>query len=158
MLRRVRAIIGLGLIWALVWLPSGLLLGLVMRGISQSVPRSIPLWYVVIWTCLGASSGAVFAILLATMERNRTLGELSPQRLALWGAIAGAALPITVGVLVITLIPELRLVHEAPAVLAAMAVLGSVCAWATLRLAQRGALAEASAPRPPIVPAARGGA
>ena len=146
MLRRLRGILAFGLIWALIWLPSGLLLGLVMGWISRSPPRNIPLLYVVVWTCLGASSGAVFATLLATMERNRTLGELSPRRLALWGAIAGAALPIGVSLLVITLVPELRLVPEAPAVFAAMAVLGSVCAWATLRLAQRGSPVEGSAP------------
>jgi hypothetical protein len=136
MLRRIRGALSLAGLWAVAWVPVGVLVGLA-KGWSHLPPRSkSELVFLAVWTFLGASSGAVFAALLATLEKNRTLADLSPRRLAVWGAIGGAALPVVVSLLITTLVRGLSLNSDAPGVFLIMALMGSVCAWLTLRIAR----------------------
>jgi hypothetical protein len=136
MFRRLRAALSLAALWAGVWLPAGIVLGFVFRWTGRS--WRIPLWYPVVWTLLGASCGGLFAFLLAALGRQHTLDELPPRRLALWGAIAGAALPVGGTLLLLALIPNASLTPDATVVFAVMALLGGACAWASLKIAQRG--------------------
>ena len=144
MFRRLRAALSLASLWAAVWLPAGVVLGLLFGWTGHS--WRLPLWYPVIWTLLGASSGAAFALLLAALGRQHTLDELSPRTLALWGATVGAAIPVGATLLLMAFVPELRLTQDATVVFASMALLGSVCAWASLKIARRGATLHVDAP------------
>lgn len=147
MLRRIRGALSVALIWALAWLPFGVVVGLWKGWVSLPPRHEIDLWFVAVWTLLGACAGGVFAILLAALERYRTLSELSPRRLAAWGAIGGAGLPVA-GSLLITLLTDLSLASDAPGIFALMALLGATCAWMTLRIARRGRLRpDPDAPR-----------
>ena len=144
MFRRLRAALSLASLWAAVWLPTGIVLGFVFGSPVRSWHRS--LWYPVVWTLLGGSSGAAFAFLLAALGRQYTLDELSPRTLALWGATAGAALPVGASLLLIAIVPNLSLTQEATPVFASMALLGGACAWASVRMARRGAASYADVP------------
>lgn len=132
--RRLRGIIGAALTWAVIWLPVGLVL-LLARPASD-VARSIRL--LSIWEVWGASSGAIFAIVLALAERNHTLAELSLLRVTAWGAIGAMVLPIllTVSALLRWNLTSLDW-WIALMVLAVGAALGAVCAGVTFALARR---------------------
>jgi hypothetical protein len=141
MFRRLRAALSLASLWAAVWLPAGIVLGFVFGWTGHS--WRLPLWYPVVWTLLGASCGAVFAFLLAALGRQYTLNELSPRQIALWGATVGAALPVGGTLLLMAFIPGSSLTQDATVVFALMALLGGVCAWASLKIAQRGETLDA---------------
>jgi hypothetical protein len=142
--RRLRGTLGLASLWAAVWLPTGVLLSLVLGWTGHSL--RLPSWYLGAWTVLGASSGAVFAMLLALFERRRSLQDLSVRRLSIWGAAAGAALPIAGSLLLVAFVSGLSLSSDAPVVFAVLALLGASSAWATLTIARRGATGEQVAP------------
>jgi hypothetical protein len=144
MFRRVRAALSLASLWAAVWLPAGIVLAFVFRWAGGS--WRLPVWYPVVWTLLGASCGAAFAFLLAALGRQHTLDELLPRTLALWGATAGAALPVGGALLLMAFVPGLRLTQDATVVFASMALLGALCAWASVKIAQRGAPSHNDAP------------
>ena len=136
-MRRFRALIVTGLLWATVWLPIGI--GLAIFGATQ--PRTdivgpSPTWLVAVWTGWGALSGVLFALTLSLAERRRTLQELSIPRIAVWGALGSMTLPLVV--IVIDrfssydddwLLPLL--------VLGFSAALGGACAAWTLAMARR---------------------
>jgi hypothetical protein len=115
-----------------VWLPAGVILAFLLGWTGNS------LWFLGLWTTLGAASGAIFALLLARFERRRSLHELSARRLAIWGATAGAAIPIVGSFLLVSLVTDVSLGSDAPIVFAALALLGASCAWATIAIARRG--------------------
>jgi hypothetical protein len=142
-LRGLRGTLSLAALWAAVWLPAGIILGFVLDWAEHSLRP--PFWYLG-WTALGASSGASFALLLALFERRRSFQELSTRRLTVWGAAAGAALPIAGTRLLVALMPDLRLSSDTPILFAVLALLGASCAWATLAIARRGATVERAAP------------
>jgi hypothetical protein len=88
----------------------------------------------VFWSTLGAFSGAVFATLLLGFERRRSIDTLAGRRVAVWGALGGATLP-----LVVIALGGLdgRLSSDwlmAPLI---SGTLGAVCATASVRLARR---------------------
>jgi|RhiMetdeSRZDD1v2_1073273.scaffolds.fasta_scaffold57739_6 hypothetical protein len=129
-LRRIRGTVSVALIWAIAWLPVGVLVGLSMGWLGFR--------FLLVWTTLGACAGAVFAILLATFERKRTVHDLSSRRLTIWGAVGGAAIPVIASVLIDLLIRGISLTRGAPVVFGVLALMGAVCAWGTLRIARRG--------------------
>jgi hypothetical protein len=125
-IRRIRAMLRTAVVWSAAWTVPGL-----------------------VWTCVGAISGAAFALTLSVAERRRSsLGTLSMRRVVSWGAIGGAALPLVVLPLLPIVAPELA--GQFPAVqnlsaalrqglLAASVygLLGAVSAGASLQLARR---------------------
>jgi hypothetical protein len=138
MFRRLRSALVLGAIWGAVWFPVGIVVGLVFTRLYD------PTWTnflsgLAAWTVIGVSSGATFALLVAMFERNRTIQQLAVARLALWGMIGGAALPVAAILVLLKYVPGAHLSSSGRAVFALMAVLGSVCAIATLWLARRDA-------------------
>jgi hypothetical protein len=128
-LRRIRGAASVALIWAAAWLPVGVLVAAWKGWLSPE--------FLGVWTLLGACAGAVFAILLATLERRRTLEDLSPRRLTMWGALGGAALPVGGSLLIDLLVRGTSLTGDAPVIFGILALLGAACAWATLRIARR---------------------
>jgi hypothetical protein len=122
----------MAILWGVAWLPAGVALGLTMRWVRFPVTRVTDLSFLAFWTGIGVLSGA----LLATLERDQTLERLSAHRVAVWGALGGATVPV-LSTLVVLAVTNLHLAAEAPPVFLAMAALGSACALATLWLARR---------------------
>ena len=152
--RRVRGILGVSVTWGVVWgvlgsaLSAALLwwtsrhdAALEMPGVVASLPTMF-----VFWSTLGAFSGAVFATLLLGFERRRSVDTLAGRRVAVWGALGGATLPLVVialGGLDGRLSSDWLL---APLI---SGTLGAVCATASLRLARQTPGAEQSIVKSP---------
>ena len=107
-----------------------------MRWVRFPTTGAMDLYFLGFWTGIGILSGAVFAALLATLERDQTLERVSARRVAVWGALGGATVPV-LSTLVVLAVTNLHLSAEAPPVFLAMAALGGACALATLWLARR---------------------
>ena len=142
MLRKLRGILSTAAVWALVWLPIGLSLALILGPPSECLycaPHWL-LYQIVIWAIWGALSGALFAVILILMERRRTLAELSLRRNATWGALASLFLPLLLAIL--ELIEYWSYLGEqfwrfTMLALVVASGLGAACAALTLKAAQR---------------------
>jgi membrane protease YdiL (CAAX protease family) len=94
-LRRIRAALLMGVTWAVVWLPAGLLLGLVL-----DPDGSMDEPWILVGTYPGFLAGVVFSIVLGIAARRRKLDDLSVAKVAGWGAVAGViigSLPFVLG-------------------------------------------------------------
>lgn len=95
-LRKLRGVAGLtaigglaGALFGSLWaVATTLFLG--VGGISATMVATIA----APWTLIGATSAAGVAVLLATFDSKKTLGELSPLRTGLWGGLLGALGPL----------------------------------------------------------------
>lgn len=135
-LRKLRGIAGMSLVWSAAFVAFWLLLGTIIRMVD---PPSIdagegPLAMAPLFALLGAIAGTLFGITLAFGERRRTLAELKLPRMALWGAIGGAALPLLLG--------------KPLGNVAVFAPLGALLSSGSLLLARRAARAELESPTP----------
>jgi len=140
LLRRIRSALLLGAVWGLVWAPAGVLHGLAIRA-PFDVPLSWRLTVLGIWTTIGFLSGCVFALLLAAAERHRALEELSPRRIALWGALGGWTFPLLASLVVVSMGDFVT--ADGYTMLALMPGLGAASAAGTLWLARRSSEAPA---------------
>ena len=138
MFRRLRSALVIGLLWGIVWLILGVPLAVGMRWIGFP-PRSVEAFNLAVWTGLGVVSGATFAALLARLERDRTLDTLDPRRLALWGILAGAGIPIVLSAILLAVVPYLSLDSSAYGIFTLLGVTGAATALGTIALAKRGA-------------------
>ena len=150
LVRRVRGVLVTALVWAVAWLPVGLIVG-VIRALAIQLPEvwltpgmrlSIFLEIVGVltltWMIWGAISGALFAVLVALLERRREVDTLSSRRTVIWGALGAMALPTTILLIVLAEAPGFTLIQPAVWTLSISAAQGAVCAFGTLALAQRG--------------------
>ncbi len=156
--RRLRGIIGVAGTWAAAFAGFGFIATVLAMGIAVGVggmPSSLVRgigaaeWIagVLRWAALGAVSGAGFAIAVIRNGRGRTVDDLIPGRVALWGAGAGAvgsAVVAAAGLVAINLSGKLgdgvptSIVAAGVCGLAVMGgVLGATLATATLRAARR---------------------
>ena len=94
-LRRVRGAVVMGLLWAAVWVPVAVVIGLAVDP-DGSMDE--------MWPAIGAFpgflGGVVFSIVLGIVGRRRRFDELSVPRFAAWGALAGllvGLLPFVLG-------------------------------------------------------------
>src|SRR5262245_5261913 len=140
--RRIRGILVVATTWALAWGALGSALSVAELWWARRhnpVFRNFAIVDVfpdafVFWALLGFVSGAVFAILLARLERRRSVDDLAVGRVAAWGALGGASLPllaIAIGALTGNIPSDW---FSAPVI---SGVLGAMCAAASLRLAKR---------------------
>ena len=87
-------------LWAVAWTIPGLIwvgiLALRLHNASRHMGGREFAWAVLLnWTTVGAISGAAFALALGLAERRKaSLAALSMRRVAGWGAVGGAVLPI----------------------------------------------------------------
>lgn len=97
--RWLRGALGIGLTWAGLWVIVGLLLWTVIRVFRpDDIDRGEGLSVVLpIFGIVGLLSGLGFAALLSLAERRRQLGELSLGRVAVWGLLGSAAIPLLLG-------------------------------------------------------------
>ena len=86
--KRIRAALGLGLIWGLGW---GLVGGFIMEGFIDPQGRIADMWPQGL-AFTGFFAGLFFSALLWLAEGRRSLTELSMARVGLWGALSGALL------------------------------------------------------------------
>jgi hypothetical protein len=155
-LRRLRAVLITALIWAFLWLPVGLIAGIYRSFTLQSydgVPWAPPtleqfvmavLVNVAAWMTWGAISGAVFAVLLASIERRRDVSALSLRRTATWGTLGAVALPTIILAAFLAVEPEFSLLSLAVWPLTISALAGAVSGATTLLLAKRAGAALSS--------------
>lgn len=101
MLRRLRALLLTATLWAVVWALAGALVALLHWGLFPLEGferlRALPNYLGTYGIDLGIAGflcGAGFGALLVGAERNRTIAELSHHRIATWGGIAGAVMPV----------------------------------------------------------------
>lgn len=142
-LKRVRAAVVMGLTWAVLWAPVGVLVGLVVDP-DGSMDE--------MWPAIGAYPGflcgIVFSGVLVAVARHRRLHELSLSRFAAWGAVAGAAagvLPFLIGEPAGTT-PVWLLGSVVVASFAVMSGASAAASLALARRAERRALLDAGQP------------
>jgi hypothetical protein len=99
LLRWIRGALGIGVTWAALWMVFGVLLVIVARivrphdvGPGEGLSEVLPVLAIV-----GLLSGLGFAAFLSVAERRRKLHELSLGRVALWGLLGSAAIPLVLG-------------------------------------------------------------
>lgn len=102
MTRLVRALRGaavIGIAWGFAWILVGAVIGLVIGVVSpediepgEGPERALPILGLV-----GFLSGLGFAGLLALAERHSRVEELSLARVAVWGLLGSAAIPLLMG-------------------------------------------------------------
>ena len=94
-LKRIRAAVLMGLTWAVVWLPLGPLLGLIL---DPDGTMDEP--WLLVGVYPGFLAGVMFSMVLGIAARHRRLQELSVKKVAGWGAIAGlliGSIPFVLG-------------------------------------------------------------
>ncbi len=84
-LRRIRGSLGTGFTWAAAWFAVGFVPRWVF-GVQTDLP------FPLLFGGLGFIAGATFSGLLMLTEGRRRLDQLSPPRVALWGALGGLLL------------------------------------------------------------------
>ena len=130
-LRRIRAAVTMGLIWAVPWAVVALLIGMIVDP-DGSMDEMWP----VIGAYPGFLGGVLFSIVLSIAERHRPLSELSVRRFAAWGAAAGLAigvLPFLLG----TPAAEINVARLATVVIGSFTVMSAGSAAGSLVLARR---------------------
>ena len=145
MLRRIRAATMLGLLWAFVWLPTAVVAGMAFEWLSFPL-RSTDWLLLAIFVGLGFASGATFGALLSRLERNRTVEGIAPSRLAIWGLLAGAGIPILLCLIVLAVVPaDVHLARSAYGLFTLLGLLGAATAEMSIALAKRAAPTEINA-------------
>ena len=126
--------LGVGLTWGVGW---GTLIFILTSIIGAVDPQQIdqgeePWRLAGLVGLVGFMSGAVFAAILSSAERRKSLKDLSVPRAALWGALGGAALPL------LTTMNNSVMFNTVP--------LGVIFAASTVAIARRAALREDEEP------------
>ena len=99
MMRRIRGVLRTALTWGVAWSIPGLLWVTWFTFFKQGGPRfdALNFFWTILhnWSFVGAATGAVFAVAFSVAERRTgSLEALSIRRVATWGAIGGAGLPL----------------------------------------------------------------
>ena len=131
-LRRIRAAVTMGLLWAVPWAIVAVVIGMVVDP-DDSMDE---MWFL-IGAYPGFLGGVLFSIVLAIAERRRNLSELSVRRFGAWGAGAGLAigvLPFLLG----TPSADIEVARLATAVIGSFTVMSAASAAGSLALARRG--------------------
>ncbi len=135
---KLRGMLGNAVTWGVTWSIWAFLVIAVgyVLGPHQALPFLVTAPLVVMTSALiGFLGGAVFSGILGILYRRRSLEELSAPGLALWGAVAGCLIPVSL--LSIALqplgLPPGNLIGPA---LLVFGVPGLVTAFATVKLAQ----------------------
>lgn len=98
LLRKLRGVLSIGLTWAASWVVVGTALGLIVRVIDpDSIDPGEGIAMIRVFATIGFISGVGFAGLLSVAESRKTILNLSLGRVALWGILGGAVVPLVVG-------------------------------------------------------------
>ena len=129
LLRKLRGMLGVGLTWAVGWAIVMFILGSIISVVDpDSIDAGEEPWRIsLLVSTVGFISGSVFALILSSAERRKSIRDLSAWRAALWGALGSAALPLLTST-------NAALVYTAP--------LGALFAASTVAIARRAAVRE----------------
>src|SRR5687767_3976371 len=83
-LRRIRGALLMGVTWALIWAPIGLLIGMI---VDPDGAMDEP--WIAVGTLPGFIGGVIFSVVLGIAARSRRFDQLSISRFGAWGAAAG---------------------------------------------------------------------
>jgi ABC-type Na+ efflux pump permease subunit len=99
LIRWLRGAVGIGLTWAGLWVAFGVVLVIGLRIFRpEDLDRGEAFGTILpVLGLVGFLSGIGFAGLLSMAERRRTLQDLSLGRVALWGLLGSAAIPLLMG-------------------------------------------------------------
>ena len=99
LVRTLRGATVIGIAWGFAWILVGALIWLVIRVVSPEdiAPGEGPERALPILGLVGLLSGFGFAALLALAERRNRLETLALPRVALWGLLGSAAIPLLIG-------------------------------------------------------------
>lgn len=96
LLRKLRGVVGLGLTWGAIW--AGLFVAIFLVVMAVHPPSLDSGETLSLGAAIGAAYGFItgvsFSALLLIAERGRTLRDIPLARVALWGAIAAAVMPL----------------------------------------------------------------
>lgn len=140
-LRRIRGAVGMGLLWALLWAPVGVLAGMIV-----DPDGSMDEMWLAIGAYPGFLGGVIFSVVLGIVAGRRRFEELSIARFAAWGAAAGlmvGALPFALGGSA-TGGPQALL---GAAVIGSITVMSAASAAGSLALARRAERRQLTEPR-----------
>jgi len=126
--------LGVGLTWGVGWATLIFILATIIGIVDpQQIDQGEEPWRLAgLVGMVGFMSGAVFAVILSSAQRRKSLKDLSVPRAALWGALGGAALPL------LTTMNNAVMFNTVP--------LGVIFAASTVAIARRAALREAEEP------------
>ena len=130
-LKRVRAAVTMGLLWAVPWAVVAVLIGMVVDP-DGSMDEMWPL----IGAYPGFLGGVLFSIVLAVAERHRNLSELSVRRFGAWGAVAGLAIGV-VPFMLGTPSAEVNVARLATVVIGSFTLMSAASAAGSLALARK---------------------
>jgi hypothetical protein len=151
LLRRLRGVLGAALIWAVLWIPLGVAVGVIWYARTPpydlitdvnappQYPPALPIvaqetLAFMIW---GAVVGIFFAVILLAAERRRTIHELSTRRFAAWGVVAALALPVVLIGIDWTQSDRVYIGWAIAALLILSALFGAACSVGMLQIAKR---------------------
>lgn len=135
--RRLRGILGMGIMWGVLWAPA---LALVSSAVF--VGLGLPLSFAFLLRALGTgfswgfAAGALFGGVLMLAEQQRGFGKLTPWRGAAWGVIGGLWFPIAL--IVATRRSPASMIALFSITVGFMGLMGAASGWLTVRLARAG--------------------
>ena len=135
--RRIRAALGMGLMWAAAWFVAGILLARV-PGFDSDLP------FALLFAPLGFISGIIFSGILVGVEGRRGFDRTSLSRFAGWGAASGLLLSgiFVVGAALRGAAPWGEFLLFGPP----LAIASAVCAGGSLAMARRAVRRELRGP------------
>lgn len=139
LIRRTRGVLRTAGVWAAAWSVPGFV-WMSIFAYRSSFDRFDLLgfaWSILLnWTAAGAICGSLFALTLSVAERRQSsLAGLSMRRVATWGAIGGALLPLALFPMYPASLPNPLRQLEVTMVI--FGILGAASAVASLHLARR---------------------
>jgi hypothetical protein len=137
LLRRIRAAIGMGLVWAAAWSAAGALLARV-PGFYSDLP------FALLFAPLGFVTGIIFSGILVVIEGRRRFDRMSLARFAGWGVVSGLLLS---GIFVVdAALRGASVWREFLTFGPALAMASAVCAAGSLAVARRAERRELPGP------------
>jgi hypothetical protein len=148
--RRLRGVFGSVLIWAVLWIPLGIVAGAVRYSLTppydlisdvNAPPEYPPAFPIIANTAIafvvwGGVVGLIFALILLGAERKRAVHELSPRRFAAWGALSALGLPLALTGVDWLVSDSVFIGWGFAAMVLLAAVFGATCSVGMLRLAK----------------------
>ena len=118
--RNLRSLLGIGLIWGILWAALAMIVGTVIAFLD---PSDIdlgeePIVLAPIVGLVGFICGVAFGALVSTAERGERIFNLPLLRLALWGILVAAVVPLMTG----KVLPEVLIMVPLGAVSAIVSV------------------------------------
>jgi len=146
MFRRIRGLLGTGVTWGTLWAGIGAAVGAVIGFISPelwAVGNPVLDWAVGMGL-YGLVSGIGFGTVLTLTEGRHTLRDLSLPRVAVWGVLGSAAVPVLFGAL--GMFPMSTTAWDVIQAMLLTSVLGGTFAPGAVAIARRAELSAGEEP------------